>query len=718
MKSKLLSKILSGVLLGALGAVMVWLLANVILVQFFYTSEAKTYDWRVTEQVVDISPDIPIEDIVIIDIDGRSVSKMGRFHQWRRKNYPEIIKYVNEGGALAIGIDVIISDKDINYPEDDREFVTATEQAGNVFHAIYFAEADSLNFRYKMRKEPDNLEWQRFAYTLPREVMSTLSQEDRFENEVIDLLNAARGIGHVNFQGDQDGVVRKTNLFTFFNNHAYPTLSFKIAMDLMGIDSLSFILGQNVKLYAEGTLMQEIPIDDQGNMIIHYFGSFKRFRYISFYDVLEQGIPKEFFKDKIVLIGTSLPGLYDLRSAPFSPAFPGVEIHANILYTLLTGDFVRQPSALQSFIILLVIGIIIGVITVFLSPLWSILVIFLASFIHIVIAFTFYADKIMWIPIVTPILTLLFTFTCVYLYRYITEERGKRFIRDTFSHFVSKSVVDELLANPDKIKLGGEKKVCTVMFSDVVGFTTIAEQLTPEALVALLNQYLTEMTNTVFKYDGMLDKYEGDAIMAVFGAPISHGNHALNCCAAAIEMQEQLIRLRQLWAKQGRPQLHARIGINTGPMVVGNMGSENRFDYTVMGDAVNLGARFESANKQYGTFMMIGENTHAITKDDIIVRELDLVRVKGKTEPAKVYELVGLKEKGISDNKQQIITAFNQGFEYYLAQKWDDAIENFKQALTINPNDGPARTYIKRCEQFKQYPPGADWDGVFILAHK
>jgi adenylate cyclase len=183
-------------------------------------------------------------------------------------------------------------------------------------------------------------------------------------------------------------------------------------------------------------------------------------------------------------------------------------------------------------------------------------------------------------------------------------------------------------------------------------------------------------------------------------------------------MQEQLIRLRQLWARQGRPQLHARIGINTGPMVVGNMGSENRFDYTVMGDAVNLGARLESANKQYGTFMMIGEATYEMTKDQAIVREMDLVRVKGKTEPAKVYELIGLKEKGIPDKKQQIITTFNQGFRNYLEQKWDDAIENFKQTLTINPNDGPARTYIKRCEQFKQYPPGEDWDGVFILTTK
>jgi len=252
----------------------------------------------------------------------------------------------------------------------------------------------------------------------------------------------------------------------------------------------------------------------------------------------------------------------------------------------------------------------------------------------------------------------------------------------------------------------------------VAGFTTIAEQLTPEALVRLLNEYLTEMTNIVFKHDGMLDKYEGDAIMAVFGAPISHGNHALKACATAIEMQEQLVKLRDLWGKQGRPQLHARCGLNSGQMVVGNMGSENRFDYTVMGDAVNLGSRLESANKQYRTTIMIGENTYQKAKDGIIVRELDLLRVKGKTEPVKVYELVGLSEAGVPDKKQQILDIFAKGFEYYLEQDWETAVRYLKQAQLIDSMDGPTLTYLQRCNRFMQNPPPKDWDGVFTMETK
>jgi adenylate cyclase len=278
--------------------------------------------------------------------------------------------------------------------------------------------------------------------------------------------------------------------------------------------------------------------------------------------------------------------------------------------------------------------------------------------------------------------------------------------------------VDELLANPDKIKLGGERKVCTVLFSDVRGFTTIAEQLTPEALVHLLNDYLTEMTNIVFHFDGMLDKYEGDAIMAVFGAPVSRGDDAFNACKAGLQMQEQLGKMRQLWRKQGKPELYSRIGINTGPMVVGNMGSETRFDYTVMGDAVNLGARLEPANKEYGTSIMIGEETRTAAGDRIIVRKLDLLRVKGKTEPVNVYELIGLSEQKISDDGRRLLDLFQTGFDRYLEQNWEEAMRYFKMAIELKADDGPSRRYLARSKMFQENPPGDDWDGVFTMRGK
>ncbi len=716
MKSKLAHKLLAGVITGVTAAVIVWLLANLILPDLFSSFEARTYDHRVTLNIQDV-PKQSIDDIVIIDIDGRSESELGRFPQWPRSYFTQMVKYLDEGGAAIIGLDIIFV-KDKRNPETDQEFVQAIADAGNVVNALYFEQEDSLSWRYKMMTPPQEFEWEKFARDLSTENRELFPENDRIGNDFFELLNAGYSIGHVNFRGDIDGVVRKIHLFGNFLDHSYPSFAFRMFTALTGVDKIDFEQKGLVRLFSEGQLVQEIPIDENGNMLINWAGNFQTFRFVSFYDVLKQRIPKEYFQDKVVLVGTSLPGLFDLRSAPFNPDFPGVEIHANILYTLLTGDFVQKTSSLQSFLIYVVAGIIVGIIIIFLSPLWSIIVVLVFSVINIFIAYNLHWEGNFWMPVINPMITMLVTFSLIYIYKYNTEEKGKRFIKETFSHFVTHSVVEELLANPEKIKLGGERKNCTVMFSDVAGFTTISEQLTPEALVKLLNDYLTEMTNIIFKYDGMLDKYEGDAIMAVFGAPLEHGNHAVQSCAAALMMQTQLVKLRELWGKQNRPQLEARCGLNTGDMVVGNMGSETRFDYTVMGDAVNLGSRLEAANKLYGTSILIGANTVTKAGDQIMTRELDLLRVMGKNEPVKVYELVGLKEEGIPDKKQQVLDIFREGYGNYRAKNWQNAKNYFGQVLAIDRTDGPSKTYINRCDKFIANPPAEDWDGVYTMLRK
>lgn len=719
MKNKTFSKILTGAFLGFLSAVLVWLLTKYIAQDLFYSFESKTYDWRVKRNVSDRDINKVIEDIIIVDIDGRSVEKLGKFSQWPRKYWPQVIDFVHKDGAAIIGLDVIF-DKDIRNPNDDKIFVNKVKEIGNISNAIHFAQADTLNWRYAMKEEPKGFIWQKFVKILPDHQTKYLRNQDLLDNEFIELLNAGKSVGHVNIEPDIDGINRKMILFSKFNDHLYPSLAFQMFMDLYDVDSLYTETEKELNLFSNGNLITKIPVDEQFNMHINYFGGYKTFRYLSFYDVWlgSEQIHKNTFKDKIVLFGTSLPGLFDLRSIPIQPKFPGVEIHANVLYTLLTQSYITKFTDLESLLLLSIAGVIVGIIAVLLTPMWSFIIILLLALIHTFASALIFFETNLWIEIVSPLLMMLVTFSGVYTYRYVTEEKGKKFIKQTFSHFVTKSVVDELLENPDKIKLGGERKECTVFFSDVAGFTTISEQMSPEALVKLLNQYLTEMTNIIFKYDGMLDKYEGDAIMAVFGAPIAHGNHAYKCCAAALEMQETLVQLREMWGKQGKPKLYARCGINTGDMVVGNMGSETRFDYTVMGDSVNLGARLEPANKEYGTMVMIGENTYKMAKDQIIVRQLDLLRVKGKTEPVKVYELVGLTEKGISEQKQQAIQFFAEGMEHYLGQNWETAIKYFNQALAVNHMDNPSKRYIRRCEQFMTNPPGEHWDGVYTMLTK
>ncbi|WP_456406462.1 CHASE2 domain-containing protein [Caldithrix abyssi] len=715
---KWLKKTLIGAGLGVFAALLVWLITRYTAHDLFYTYEAKTYDWRIKKK---FEKRPTIDDIIIVDIDERANQKLGKYSQWPRKYHAQIVDFLHRAGAMAIGLDILY-DRDIWQPDQDREFVRTVREAGNVYTAIYFAKADSDNWLPVMKSEPEGFEAERFYYTMPLENASRFRREERMESRFVELLNASRGVGHVNFNGDIDGIVRRNHLFTNFNHHLYPTLGFKIFMDALGVDSVLFdVRNQVMNLYRENERLMGIPTDEYGNMYINWAGPFKTFRYISFYDVLkaeERNLPPEIFKNKIVLLGTSLAGLYDLRNVPFQRAFPGVEIHANIIYTLINQNFITKMNEKSTLLLLILIGVVLGLILIRTKPLFSVAFSIVLGFLYVIVVTIIFFEQNYWIEIIAPLMTILLSFSLIYVYRYITEEKDKRFIRSTFSHFVTKSVVDELLANPEKIKLGGEKKECTVLFSDVAGFTTISEQLEPEELVQLLNEYLTEMTNIVFKYDGMLDKYEGDAIMAVFGAPIERGNHAYQACATALEMQEKLSAMREVWKRQNRPELYMRIGINTGPMVVGNMGSESRFDYTVMGDAVNLGARLEPANKIYGTNIMIGEGTVKKAGDTIIVRPLDLLRVKGKTEPVWVYELVGLSEKGLSDDMLRVLDLFKKGLNHYLKRDWESAINYFMQALAIRENDGPSQCYLERCNFFKENPPADDWDGVYTQTTK
>jgi adenylate cyclase len=279
-------------------------------------------------------------------------------------------------------------------------------------------------------------------------------------------------------------------------------------------------------------------------------------------------------------------------------------------------------------------------------------------------------------------------------------------------------VVDELIRNPNMLKLGGERKYATAFFSDIKDFTTVSERLTPEELIMQLNEYLSAMTDIVLAYGGYLDKYEGDAVVAVFGVPVDQTDHAERACLAALDMQRTLIDLRKKWSAESRPAFEARIGLNSGPMIAGNIGGKNRFDYTVIGDSVNLASRLEGANKMYGTKIMIGEETYEKAKEKIIARELDFLRVKGKTRPVRVYELLARRSDGFEQNWATAFTHFARGLEQYRLQQWQKAISEFRKVLELKPDDGPAKEFLRRCDIFLQSPRPPDWDGVFEMRSK
>jgi adenylate cyclase len=303
------------------------------------------------------------------------------------------------------------------------------------------------------------------------------------------------------------------------------------------------------------------------------------------------------------------------------------------------------------------------------------------------------------------------------VYKYLTEERQKKFIKDEFSTYLAPSVVTQLIKSPEKLVLGGEDRVITAFFSDIQNFTSISERLIPKELVELLNEFLTEMTDVILDHEGTVDKFEGDAIIAFFGAPNILEDHALRACKACIDMQKRLAELRIKWGEENRPQLKMRIGLSTGSAVVGNMGSKTRMDYTMMGDTVNTAARLEGVNKLYGTYTMISDSTYIPAKDEIFVRKLDSVNVVGKGKPVGVYELLGYSME-IDDKLRSVVERYTQGLRAYRNQSWDEAIGHFSAALSVDPLDGPSQTMLNRCEDFKVRPPGKDWDGAFAMSTK
>jgi class 3 adenylate cyclase len=423
-------------------------------------------------------------------------------------------------------------------------------------------------------------------------------------------------------------------------------------------------------------------------------------------------------KGGVFFYGLTAAGTHDLNPTPFSPRYPMVGAIANVFNTIVTDQFITPMPSSWRLPMFLAIGIFAGYILSTRTSMRGSLFTLLFLVFYLLFVYWLFADRRMWIDAVGPTGIILFSDAAIVWYKFNTAEKKRKFIRGAFEQYLNPAVVEELAKNPDMLELGGKTMELTAFFSDVASFTTISEQLNEQELVELLNEYLTEMTDIVLKEYGNLDKYEGDAIMAFYGAPIPFPDHAARACTTALEMQEKLAELREKWKAERRPELTARIGINSGPMVVGNMGSRTRMDYTVMGDAVNLASRLEGVNKQYATDIMISEFTLEHCESDFVTREIDLIRVKGKSEPVRIYEVLARAKDGISDDMKSAVEHYSAGLEAYRKKEWEAGIQEFQRVIDIRAGDGPSLTYLKRCREYCETPPPDDWDGVYVMTTK
>lgn len=593
------------------------------------------------------------KDIIIIGIDEatiREFSDQGIQWPFPWDIHTRVTRYLATGNPLAILYDIMFLDK----KEGEKELAESLRQL-KVGFLDYPFETKEVDVAYNDIDE---------RIRLLNSVRFPVDPADKTEQIVEeatpptpDLIRASRGLGFANVFPGRDGINRTVPLIIKYNGWYYPNIDLIVVMHYYGITpaDVEIKMGQYVKLKnlpAEKMAIPNskreisIPIDEYGFMDVNFIGGSGSFQHYSYYLFANDGTMEgnTSVKDKILLIASySSTGIAtDEKKSPYGATF-GIEHHANAINTILNQDFLHKLTDFQNILIMLVIAVFLGFIVPKLSIVISLVITSLFIISYAVVSYLLFDLSSIVTALSTPLIQTALTYSMLVTYRVVNEQQEKKYIRQTFSKFVSKSVVDELLKDPSKIKLGGDKKILTVLFSDIRGFTSISEKLTPEELVEHLNIYLQGMTDIVINTDGTLDKYIGDAIMAFWGAPIEMDDHPLKACKAAIEMMEALKVMNHRWEKEGKPVLDIGIGINTGDMVVGNMGSSSRMDYTLMGDNVNLGSRLEGTNKFYGTHIIISEFTYQYVKDDVIVRELDLIRVKGKALPVKIYELVDIK---------------------------------------------------------------------------
>jgi adenylate cyclase len=550
------------------------------------------------------------------------------------------------------------------------------------------------------------------------------------EPNLITIANDARSFGFFNYFPDRDGIYRRANsLIRYRDQDWYPSLPLEMLRVFENIKDQSTIANlARIGLSSIEVGPHEFMTEPDGSFLINFAGPFQTYPHYSMVDVLNGSILKKdpnAFRGKLVLMGPTAIGIGDLRPMPFqSKDYMGVELHANVLDNMLNNDvagrgFLKRgvyQEVIDVFFIL-AFGLGMGFLFARLKPLQSTFSMVAALVAYIGLAQFAFSHWGMWLFIVIPAGTLVVNYGAITSFRMIFEEREKRKVRRTFERYVSPGVIRLIEENPKKyFKAGGESKELSIMFSDIRSFTTIAEGLTPDELVHLLNEYLGEMTDILFKRWGTLDKYIGDAVMAFWGSPFPQADHASRACAAALDMSARLEELNLKWEIEKKKPLEIGIGINSGIVNVGNMGSSKRFAWTVMGDPVNLASRLEGQNKQYHTTRIISEFTYEEVKNEFICRDLDRIRVQGKLKPVKIYELMSFAKN--ADKYRDLLTLWNDASAAYYRQAWDEAIQRFEALLSRYPDDGPSHTFLKRSHAKLVEAPDPAWDGVFVAKDK
>lgn len=693
MKSRFFIYLLIGIL--SIGVV---LFLYFIKIDFLNSLDLKLKDTRFRLRG-SIEPD---GRVFIVAIDSKSIDQLGRW-PWDRKVIARIIEKL--GNVKVIALDIVFSET--SNKESDRALSIAINKP-NIIAGYYFREEQTAinpdsyinlrNSRIKIIKTSGNIE------AIPvRE----------FPYAELNISSIKAEAGFFNITPDNDGVYRRMNLVAIYNEEIYPHLALKTMEKFLNKPLIVEIASYGVETIKIGN--ETIPVDETGILTINYYGKGGSIKTVSAVDIIDGKVILP--EDAIVFIGATEMGIADIRATPFDPVMPGVEISATVVSNILKKDYLKYNAWVELIDILFIVlsTIILSLILIKANRTFICLSIFVGMLFLIYSLNIFIFKKYCFnLSVIYSFISLSLCYLTYEAYRNIVIEKRSRFLKKAFSSYVSPELVNIIIKNPDKLRLGGERRIITILFSDIRGFTTISESLSPEKLVTLLNNYLDPMTKIVLKHEGMLDKYIGDAIMAVYNAPVDLKEHAREAVLTALEMIKELELLNKKFTEMGFPQINIGIGINTGEAITGNMGTETRFDYTAIGDTVNLSSRLEGLNKFYETKIIISESTFdAIeNKGEIYIRELDLIRVKGKKEPVKIYEV-------LEENSSLIpvIKDFEKALNFYRNCLFEEALNIFSY-IHREFNDRVSFIYEERCKNYLLNPPASDWDRVYTAKEK
>jgi adenylate cyclase len=679
--------------------------------------------------------------VTIVDIDEKSLAKFGQW-PWPRTRIADLVTSLTKLGAVVIGFDVIFSEPDRLNPD----------VAADTFHDL------DEEMRARLRALPSND--QVFADAMRRSrvvlgesgISDTVSELDKtlpvtglamlgedphpfmfnfpglLRNTPV-LENAASGRGMLTINPERDGIIRRVPMIMQAQDATIPSLTFEMLRVVTGTNTI-FLKADKVGIQSIAVKGFSIPTDRNGQLWIH-FARRDPSLYVPAVDVLEGRVTPEKFDRKLVLIGTSAVGLNDIKTTPVSSAMPGVEIHAQVLEAALTGQLLSQPpyGPLLEFAAAMILGLLVIAFAPAFGPVTLVAVGALFASLLIGTSWYFYAQHRLLVDFTYPLLSTTAIYLTLIFTSFVREQQQRKQIRGAFSQYMSPVLVEQLAQSPEKLVLGGEEREMTIMFSDVRGFTTISETYKndPQGLTALMNRFLTPLTNAILARKGYIDKYMGDAIMAFWNAPLDDKEHELNACEAAIDMLEridELNKLREVEAKEGGQTffpIKVGVGLNTGIGVVGNMGSDLKFNYSVLGDSVNLASRLEGQSKEYGFPIIVGSKTALAVKEKFAILELDFIMVKGKKEPEVIYAIAGRQDVAHSGRFQRLRNLTIEMLACYRSRDWEGALAAIERGRRTD--DGRTLEYLynlyeTRIRGFQETPPPEDWNGAFALLTK